>query len=340
MKDDKRKFRRGTQGAAEVIVVPLRKAKVAIVEMPEFSVPEGFKSGFAVLWGKPNVGKSTLLNFLVGEKIAIVSEKPQTTRNRIVGIVETENTQIVFLDTPGVHHPRHKLGEYLVSEARAALEGADVVLFMVDVTEAPTQDDERSAQLLNSLLREAKRPVLLVVNKIDAVSPAILRKRKALYEALGRYDETVMISALIGEGVQVLLKKVIDLLSEGPPYYPLGTLTDQPEKLPIAEAIREAVLQDTHEEIPHAVAVIVDELKHRSDELAYIRATIFVEKESQKGIIIGQGGTMLKKIGTMARKEIERWLGKRVYLELWVKVAKNWRKDENILRRFGYFVRR
>jgi GTP-binding protein Era len=317
-----------------------RKATIEHEIPTEFVVPPNFKSGYAVLWGKPNVGKSTLLNYLVGEKIAIVSPKPQTTRNRIVGIVETENAQIVMLDTPGVHHPRHKLGEYLVAEARAALEGADVVLFMVDVTEPPTPDDERAAELLNSLLREEPTPVLLVVNKIDAVSPAVLQERKLLYEALGNYDETIAISALTGEGVPLLLRKIIDRLPEGPPYYPLGTLTDQPEKLPIAEAIREAVLHYTHEEVPHSVAVIVDEIEHRSEKLAYVKATIFVEKESQKGIIIGQGGQMLKKIGTMARTEIERWLGKKVYLELWVKVAKNWRKDENALRRFGYVVRK
>lgn len=321
--------RRQGKGEAETIAV-----------MAEFAVPQGFRSGFAVLWGKPNVGKSTLLNRLVGGKIAIVSPKPQTTRNRIVGVVETEMAQIVFLDTPGVHHPRHKLGEYLVAEARAALEQSDAVLFMVDATEPPTPDDERAAQLLNSLLREAPRPVLLVVNKMDAVSPALLQERRLLYEALGRYDETVTISALTGEGVSLLLRKVIDRLPEGPPYYPLGTVTDQPEKLPIAEAIREAVLHYTHEEVPHAVAVVVDELEHRSEQLAYVKATIFVEKESQKGIIIGQGGQMLKKIGTMARQEIERWLGKKVFLDLWVKVAKNWRKDENALRRFGYIVRK
>lgn len=319
-----------------------RKRKVVQgQEIPtEFVAPSGFKSGYAVLWGKPNVGKSTLLNYLVGEKIAIVSPKPQTTRNRIVGVVETENAQIVMLDTPGVHHPRHKLGEYLVAEARAALEGADVVLFMVDATEPPTPDDERAAELLNNLLREMPTPVLLVVNKIDAISPAMLQERKLLYEALGNYDETVTISALTGEGIPLLLRKIIDRLPEGPPYYPLGTITDQPEKLPIAEAIREAVLHYTHEEVPHAVAVVVDEFEHRSEKLAYVKATIFVEKESQKGIIIGQGGQMLKKIGTMARMEIERWFGKKVYLEIWVKVAKNWRKDENTLRRFGYFLRK
>lgn len=321
-------------------MVQRRKATIGHEVPTEFVVPPNFKSGYAVLWGKPNVGKSTLLNYLVGEKIAIVSPKPQTTRNRIVGVVETENAQIVMLDTPGVHHPRHKLGEYLVSEARAALEGADIVLFMVDVTEPPTPDDERAAELLNSLLREEPTPVLLVVNKIDAVSPAVLQERKLLYEALGNYDETVTISALTGEGIPLLLRKIIDRLPEGPPYYPLGTLTDQPEKLPIAEAIREAILHYTHEEVPHSVAVIVDEIEHRSEKLAYVKATIFVEKESQKGIIIGQGGQMLKKIGTMARAEIERWLGKKVYLELWVKVAKNWRKDENALRRFGYVVRK
>jgi len=319
-----------------------RKRKVVQgQEIPtEFLAPSGFKSGYAVLWGKPNVGKSTLLNYLVGEKIAIVSPKPQTTRNRIVGVVETENAQIVMLDTPGVHHPRHKLGEYLVAEARAALEGADVVLFMVDATEPPTPDDERAAELLNNLLREMPTPVLLVVNKIDAISPAMLQERKLLYEALGNYDETVTISALTGEGIPLLLRKIVDRLPEGPPYYPLGTITDQPEKLPIAEAIREAVLHYTHEEVPHAVAVVVDEFEHRSEKLAYVKATIFVEKESQKGIIIGQGGQMLKKIGTMARMEIERWFGKKVYLEIWVKVAKNWRKDENTLRRFGYFLRK
>lgn len=306
----------------------------------ELVVPPGFKSGYVVLWGKPNVGKSTLLNHLVGEKIAIISPKPQTTRNRIVGVVETENAQIVLLDTPGIHRPRHKLGEYLVTEAKAALESADIVLFMVDATEPPTPDDERAAQLLNDLLREALRPVILVVNKIDAVSPAVLQERKLLYESLGNYDETVTISALTGEGVPLLLRKIIDKLPEGPPYYPLGTVTDQPEKLPIAEAIREAILHYTYEEVPHAVAVIVDEIEHRSDKMAYVKATIYVERENQKGIIIGAGGQMLKKIGMMARAEIERWLNKKVYLDLWVKVAKNWRKDENTLRRFGYVVKR
>ncbi|MCS7265560.1 MAG: GTPase Era [Armatimonadetes bacterium] len=318
-----------------------KRKKAQEVDVPvEFLVPKGFKSGYAVLWGKPNVGKSTLLNYLVGEKIAIVSPKPQTTRNRIAGVIEVENAQVIMLDTPGVHYPRHKLGEYLVAEAKAALESADVVLFMVDATEPPTPEDERAAELLNSFLREEKRPVLLVLNKIDAVSPAVLQERQLLYEALGNCDETIAISALKGDGVSLLLSKIIERLPEGPPYYPLGTVTDQPEKLPIAEAIREAVLHYTHEEVPHAVAVIVDEIEHRSEKLAYVKATIFVEKESQKGIIIGQNGQMLKKIGTMARTEIERWLGKKVYLELWVKVAKNWRKDENALRRFGYFVRK
>jgi len=306
----------------------------------EFFVPPGFKSGYAVLWGRPNVGKSTLLNYLVGEKIAIVSPKPQTTRNRIVGVVETEMAQIVFLDTPGVHHPRHKLGEYLVAEARGALEQSDVVLFMVDATEPPTPDDERAAQLLNSLLREAPHPVLLVVNKMDAVSPALLQERRLLYEALGRYDETVTISALTGEGVPLLLRKVIDRLPEGPPYYPLGTVTDQPKVAHRRSHPRSRPALHPRGSPACRRHVVVDELEHRSEQLAYVKATIFVEKESQKGIIIGQGGQMLKKIGTMARQEIERWLGKKVFLDLWVKVAKNWRKDENALRRFGYIVRK
>lgn len=295
----------------------------------------GFKSGFVTLWGRPNVGKSTLLNLLVGEKVAIVSPKPQTTRNRIVGILELENSQIIFVDTPGIHEPKHKLGAYLVEEAMTQLPDADVVVFVVDVSVPPTLEDELAA----SKLKRSKAPIILALNKRDLVKPDMLAERAMQYKSLGRFEDAIDISATRGDNVGKLVERIVELLPEGPRYYPKGTVTEMPEKFMLAELIREAALHNLHQEIPHCVVVLVDEVEERPNGKVYIAATIHVEKESQKRIVIGKDGTMIKRIGKDARLSIEQYLGKPVYLELWVKVAEDWRKDEHALRRFGYFVK-
>lgn len=300
-----------------------------------FETPPGFKSGFVTLWGRPNVGKSTLLNLLVGEKVAIVSPKPQTTRNRIVGITELENAQIIFVDTPGMHEPKHKLGAYLVEEAMAQLPDSDVVIFVVDVSVPPTPEDELAA----SKLKYSKAPVILALNKRDLVKPDVLAERSVQYASLGKFECAIDISATRGDNVGKLVEKIVELLPEGPRYYPKGTVTEMPEKFMLAELIREAVLHNLHQEVPHCVAVLVERFEERPNNKVYIAATIHVEKESQKKIVIGKGGSMIKRIGQEARRSIEQYLGKEVYLELWVKVAEDWRKDEQALRRFGYFVK-
>ncbi|MCS7224201.1 MAG: GTPase Era [Armatimonadetes bacterium] len=306
--------------------------------IPETALPEGFRSGFVILWGRPNVGKSTLLNALVGEKTAIVSPKPQTTRNRIVGVVERPNAQIILVDTPGVHQPRHQLGEYLVAEAKRSLNDADIVLFVADATQPPTDEDRLAVQILFQVFPKAPPDAFAVLNKKDQIPSETLRQREKEFGSLGPFQRVLTISALYGDGLDELVATIIDSLPEGPPYYPLGTVTDQPEKFLIAERVREAVLHYTRDEVPHSVAVLVDSLEETRSHLLSIRATIFVEKESQKAILIGQGGQMLKKIGTMAREEVERWFGRKVFLQLWVKVAHNWRKDSGALARLGYRI--
>ena len=292
-----------------------------------------FKSGFVTMWGRPNVGKSTLLNTLVGEKVAIVSPRPQTTRNRIMGICEVEEGQIVFLDTPGIlKKPKQKLDEYLVKSARTCLRDADVVLFVVDATTQPHGDDRRAAKLLRPL----KKNILLVINKIDMTDISHLEERIDEFKQLGDFTGGVAVSATNRININMLIDKIIDLLPENPAYYPEGTITDQQEKLTIAEIIREQVLLVVRQEVPHGVAVVINELTPRSNKLTYISASIFVEKPTHKQIIIGESGKMLKEIGKISRENIQKFLGTKVYLDLWVKLVKNWRKDENALRRFGY----
>lgn len=291
-----------------------------------------FKSGFAVMFGRPNTGKSTLLNRLVGTKVAIVSPRPQTTRNRIAGVVNVPEGQIVFLDTPGIHEPKHKLGECLIASAKAALPGAEVVLFVADVSDAPHADDGRSAEML----RSCTSPVLLVLNKLDLVRPEELETRVQEFQALREFKDWVAVSALEGTNVDLLLQKIIAELPEGPPYFPPDMRTDRPLEFMVAELIREQVLRHTREEVPHAVAVNVETMEPRPNNLIYIAATVFVERASQKKILIGEGGQMLRRIGQGARVGIEELLGKKVYLELWVKVREKWRMDERQLRRLGY----
>jgi GTP-binding protein Era len=291
-------------------------------------------SGYVAVIGRPNVGKSTLMNRILGEKIAIVSPKPQTTRLRQLGIYTEPDTQAIFVDTPGIHQPRHKLGEFMVEVAVEALRDADVILFVVDMSQPPNEEDQRVA----ALLREAKTPspVVLALNKIDRLSPDQIAPRVEAYRALALDADWTTLSATLGDGVDDLLKRVIARLPAGPQFYPEDQLSDTAMRDIVGEIIREKVLLNTEQEVPHAVAVEVQEFKERSATLTYIGATIYVERDSQKGILIGKGGTMLKKISSEARADIEALVGTQVYLELWVKVLKNWRHDENLLRRLGY----
>lgn len=298
-------------------------------------LPAGYKSGFVAVIGKPNVGKSTLMNRYVGQKVAIVSPKPQTTRWRILGIRTDDRAQIIFVDTPGIHKPINKLGEFMVETATRAVPDADLILFMVDVSESPTDEDRQIAEILRE---HAHAPILLVLNKVDLLTPDEIEAHAAAYTDLVPSADVVLTSATEGTGTEQLLEAIIERLPAGPQYYPPDQVTDQPERVIAAELIREQVLRFTRQEVPHAVAVVVEEWKERREDLTYISATIYVEKESQKGILIGAQGSMLKRIGRAARQELERFVGHQVYLDLWVKVRKHWRKDENALRWFGYSV--
>lgn len=291
-------------------------------------------AGFVAIIGRPNVGKSTLLNTLLGQKIAITSPKPQTTRNRLLGILTLPQAQIIFLDTPGIHRPRHKLGEYMVNQAVMAVPDADVILWLVDVSEPPFAEDEQIAQLL---ARKAEgRPVVMGCNKIDLVAEATLRERQAAFSALLTPTLMVTLTATTGQGLNDLTASLQPLLPLSPPYYPADQVTDVQERFIAAELVREAVIHHLREEVPHAIAVVVEEFKARGVNMTYISATVYVERESQKAIVLGQGGRMLKQIGQQARVGIEEMLETKVYLELWVKVVPHWRRDMTHLRRFGY----
>ncbi len=292
-----------------------------------------FKSGFVSLIGRPNAGKSTLLNLLLGEKIAIISSKPQTTRNRILGIKNLPAGQIVFLDTPGVHYARTRLNQSMVKIALATLQEVDVVCFLI---EADRPDNEENDLILENI-KKVSKPVILVINKIDLVPKGHLLPIMERYSRLRPFEQIIPLSALLGDGVDVLVAELIKILPGGPKFFPEDMITDLSERFLAAEFIREKVIQLTREEIPHATAVEVEEFKEREEKnLIVIKATIQVERESQKGILIGEKGRMLKEIGRLARGEIEAFLGVRVFLELWVKVEKNWRDDPRALRRLGY----
>jgi len=311
------------------------------MELPTLEeLPEGYRSGFVAVLGKPNVGKSTLINAFVGQKIAIISPKPQTTRRRLRGILTLPQAQIIFIDTPGIHFPKHKLGEYMVETATRALKGIDLALFMVDVSQLPTREDEEIARLLflDPARKEHPTPVILVLNKVDLVMPEKEEAHREAYLTLGEFQEWLFLSATRGDNRERLLELIIEYLPLGPQYYPPDQVTDQEVRFMAAELIREQALEFLHQEVPHSVAVVVEEFQERREDLTYISATIHVEKASQKGIILGQEGKTVKRIGTAARKEIEALLGKRVYLELWVKVSKKWRRDEGALRRLGYVL--
>jgi GTPase len=291
------------------------------------------KSGFVALIGRPNVGKSTLLNHVLGQKVAIMSDKPQTTRNKIRGIYTGDHEQIVFLDTPGIHKPKSRLGDWMVKQARDTFEEVDLVLFLVDAKEGMGP----GGRFIMNILKDVRTPVFLVVNKIDLVHPDELLPLIDQYRQQFDFQEVVPISAKLGNNTSTLLRLITDELPEGPPYYPADYVTDHPERFIIAELIREKVLHLTREEVPHSVAVIVEQMEQEDEgNLVRIYATIITERSSQKGILIGKQGTMLKEVGRRARTEIERLLGSKVFLDLWVKVKKDWRNEEIMLRQFGY----
>ncbi len=292
-----------------------------------------FKSGFISIIGRPNTGKSTLLNAVLGEKIAIVSRKPQTTRTRIRGVKNLEDCQMVFIDTPGIHRARGPLNEFMVKEAVSTLRDVDCIIFLVEATR-PAGDDEL---LIIKNFRNLKTPVVLAINKVDRVRKDELLPLIDRYSKLFPFRDIVPLSALTGDGVDELLDTVRGLLPEGPKYFPDDIVSDQPERFIVAEFIREKVFEFTREEIPYSVAVTVESFKEdRNKNLVSISAVITVEKDSQKGIIIGRGGAMLKRIGTAARLDIERFLQARVYLELFVRVRKDWTKSPRALKEFGY----
>lgn len=293
---------------------------------------KGYKSGFVSIIGRPNVGKSTFLNRIIGQKIAIMSDKPQTTRNKIQGVYTENDSQVVFIDTPGIHKPKHKLGDFMVKMAQTTLKEVDIVLFMVNATEGYGRGEE----FIIEKLQETKQPVFLVINKIDQLHPEQLLELIDQYRKLYEFAEIVPISALDGNNVEALIGAIKKYLPEGPQYYPDNQVTDHPERFIISELIREKVLHLTREEVPHSVAVVIDAIQKREGGAVYINATIVVERASQKGIIIGKQGKMLKEVGKRARFDIEALLGSKVFLEVWVKVQKDWRNKMSQLRDFGF----
>ncbi|MFS1517879.1 GTPase Era [Bacillus sp. SCS-151] len=292
-----------------------------------------YHSGFVSIIGRPNVGKSTFLNHVIGQKIAIMSDKPQTTRNKIQGVYTEDHSQIIFIDTPGIHKPKHKLGDFMMKVAQDTLREVDIVLFMVNAVEGIGRGDEYIIERLQAV----NTPVFLVVNKIDEIHPDDLLPLIKQYETKYAFKEIVPISALQGSNVETLIDQIKKYLPEGPQYYPEDQVTDHPERFIIAELIREKALHLTREEIPHSIAVVIDGIKRRENNNAiYISATIIVERSSQKGIVIGKQGKMLKEIGKRARHDIETLLGTKVFLELWVKVQKDWRNKLTHIRDFGF----
>ena len=293
-----------------------------------------YRSGFIAVMGKPNVGKSTLLNRLLNQKIAAVSPKPQTTRLQQFGILTLQDAQLIFIDTPGLHHPQHKLGEFMNQDARLALEDADSALVVFDSSFPASEEDH----LLGKIIKEVKNQpaVFIALNKTDKITSPQLKEQKDRYQALLPEAELIPVSAITGENIDLLLAALKDSLPEGPQLYPADQITDLYERDIAADMIRAASMLHLQRELPHVIAVRIDEYNERKDHGAYIEATIFVERDSQKGIVIGEGGKMIKRIGSTARKEIEAMSGRKVFLKLRVKVKKNWRNDINALRLFGF----
>jgi GTP-binding protein Era len=293
-----------------------------------------FKSGFVTIIGRPNVGKSTLMNHLIGEKISIISNKPQTTRNTIQTILTKENYQVVFLDTPGMHKPKHKLGEYMVRMANKTLNEVDVILFLITPDETMGVGDKYIIEHLKTV----KTPVVLIINKVDVFKNESIAKTIENYSKEFNFKEVIPISAFTGTNLDKLEEIIVDNLPEGPQYFPSDMITDQPEKFIVSEIIREKILKNLDEEVPHGTAVEIISMKEeKGSKLININATIYCEKDSHKAIIIGKGGLMLKKIGQSAREDMEALLGSKIYLELWVKVKKDWRDTSSTLKDLGYY---
>ncbi len=293
----------------------------------------GFRSGFVAIVGRPNVGKSTLMNHLIGQKIAITANKPQTTRNKIQTVYTDERGQIVFLDTPGIHQAKNKLGTFMVSAAFKTLESCDAVLWLVEPSEYVGRGDEEIVKLLKS----GSKPVILVINKIDTVSKEQADKAEALFSGLMDFRRVMRASALRSRGVKEILSALFEILPEGPMYYDEDTVTNQPMRQICAEMIREKALRDLDKEIPHGIAVTIEKMSERKPGLFDIEASVIVEKESHKGIVIGKNGAMLKRIGSEARTDMEDMLEAKVNLKLWVKVRRDWRDSDIYLKNFGYF---
>lgn len=291
-----------------------------------------YKSGFISLIGRPNVGKSTLINEIIGEKISIISDKAQTTRNRISGIYTTKSEQMIFIDTPGVHKPKHRLGDFMNDQALTTLNEVDVVLFLVNASQKRGPGDS----FIMERLEKISQPVFLVINQIDKVHPDDLPAIAESYTQDYDFSEVIPISAANGNNIDNLLQTVVSYLPEGPKYYPEDQVTDHPESFIIKEIIREKVLELTREEIPHSTAIVIDNIFRNDDDKLEISANIVIERSSQKGIIIGKKGSMLKEIGKRARRELEALLGEKIYLDLWVRVKSDWRDRDNYLADFGY----
>ncbi|MDZ5470949.1 GTPase Era (plasmid) [Bacillus sp. 31A1R] len=294
---------------------------------------QAHKSGFISIIGRPNVGKSTFLNRVIGQKIAIMSDKPQTTRNKVQGVLTTEDAQLIFIDTPGIHKPKHKLGDFMMKVAQNTLKGVDLVLFMVNAEEGFGRGEE----FILEKFQTVNTPIFLVINKIDQIHPDNLFKIIDSYKEKYNFAEIVPISALEGNNVESLLEQIKKYMPEGPQYYPADQVTDHPERFIVSELIREKALHLTREEIPHSLAVVIEKMERLEDkDVVHVMATIIIERDSQKGIIIGKQGSMLKEIGKRARMDIENLLGTKVFLELWVKVQKDWRNKMSQLRDFGF----
>ncbi|MCS7064983.1 MAG: GTPase Era [Fimbriimonadales bacterium] len=282
-----------------------------------------FRAGFVAVIGKPNVGKSTLINHFVGRKVSIVSPRPQTTRRRILGIAHLPNAQIVFVDTPGVHKPKHKLGEKMVEAALGSLPDADLILFVCDVSRPPSDEDQQIAEILK---KEAHAPIILVLNKMDRLPPEKVKPHtEAYWQLVPQHAAWMMTNAVKGHNCDKLLELILQHLPLNPPFFPPDQATDQPARLFAAEIIREKALLNTYQEVPYGIGVAIERWEERPNGVLAIAATIYVERESHKGIVIGEGGKMLKKIGRQAREELELWLARHIYLELWVKVRERWR---------------
>ena len=290
------------------------------------------KSGFISIIGRPNVGKSTFLNRVIGQKIAIMSDKPQTTRNKVQGVLTTDDAQLIFIDTPGIHKPKHRLGDFMMKVAQNTLKEVDLILFMVNAEEGFGKGEE----FILEKFQTVKTPIFLVINKIDTIHPDQLFTIIESYKEKYPFKEIIPISALEGNNVETLLTQIKKYLPEGPLYYPADQVTDHPERFIVSELIREKALHLTREEIPHSLAVVMEKMERKSNDVINVMATIIVERDSQKGIIIGKQGSMLKEIGKRARIDIENLLGNKVYLELWVKVQKDWRNKMTQLRDFGF----